>query len=81
TFALQNTLCCHTKAVNHLAISLDKTCLISIGDNASMVVWSVASGEKLFVTELPFNGAVMVASWVSGDGSCFVVGFASGDLH
>jgi hypothetical protein len=46
-----------------------------------MVVWSVASGEKLFVTELPFNGAVMVASWVSGDGSCFVVGFASGDLH
>ena len=98
TFTLQNTLCCHTKAVNCLAISPDKTHLISIGalsycltshyftqawlgDDARTIVWSIASGEKLFVAELPFNGAAMAVSWASHDCSRFVVGFSSGDLH
>ena len=97
-FNLQNTLCHHTKAVNCLAISPDKTRLISIGalshcpasryfaqewlgDDARTVVWSIASGEKLFVAELPFNGAAMAVSWASRDCSRFVVGFSSGDLH
>jgi hypothetical protein len=30
-FKLQNTLQCHTKAINHLAISADYSRLISIG--------------------------------------------------
>ena len=46
-----------------------------------MAVWSVASGERLFVAELPFDGAAMAVSWVSCDSNHFVVGFASGDLH
>lgn len=31
TFTLQNTLRCHTRAINRLAISPDKTRLISVG--------------------------------------------------
>ena len=97
TFTLQNTLRCHTKAVNCLAISPDMTRFISIGalshyspryfakewlgDDARTVVWSASSGEKLFVAELPFNGAATAVSWASLDSSRFVVGFASGDLH
>ncbi|KAH9174101.1 WD40-repeat-containing domain protein [Lactarius sanguifluus] len=80
-FTLQNTLRCHTKAINHLALSPDKTRLISIGDDSRVVVWSVASGERLFAVERPFNGAAMAISWASCDNSRFVVGFASGDLH
>ncbi|KAH9010595.1 WD40-repeat-containing domain protein, partial [Lactarius deliciosus] len=80
-FTLQNTLRCHTKSINHLAISPDKTRLISIGDDSRMVVWSVASGEKLFAVDRPFNGPAMAVSWASRDNSRFVVGFASGDLH
>jgi len=44
-------------------------------------MWSVASGERLFVVDRPFNGPAMAAAWVSRDNSRFVVGFASGDLH
>ncbi|KAH9021083.1 WD40-repeat-containing domain protein [Lactarius hengduanensis] len=80
-FTLQNTLRCHTKSINHLAISPDKTRLISIGDDSRTVVWSVASGEKLFAVERPFNGPATAVSWASRDNSRFVVGFASGDLH
>ncbi|KAH9174091.1 WD40-repeat-containing domain protein, partial [Lactarius sanguifluus] len=80
-FTLQNMLHCHTKAINHLALSLDKTHLISIGDDSRVVVWSVASGERLFAVEWPFNGAATAISWASCDNSRFVVGFASGDLH
>ncbi|KAH9012574.1 WD40-repeat-containing domain protein [Lactarius pseudohatsudake] len=80
-FTLQNTLRCHTKAINHLALSPDKTRLISIGDDSRVVVWSVASGERLFAVERPFNGAATAVSWASRDNSRFVVGFASGDLH
>lgn len=98
-FTLQNTLRGHTKPINHLAISPDKTRLISIGaflncllvsryfaqewlaDDSRAVVWSVASGEKLFVVERPFNGAATAVSWASRDGNRFVIGFASGDLH
>ncbi|KAI9439155.1 WD40-repeat-containing domain protein [Lactarius indigo] len=80
-FTLQNTLRGHTKAINHLAVSPDKTRLISIGDDSRTVVWSVASGEKLFAVERPFNGPATAVSWASRDNSRFVVGFASGDLH
>lgn len=97
-FKLQNTLRCHTKPVNHLAISQGCSRLISIGtfsssfqpllsvdkhlgDDARVVVWSVTSGEKLFVAERPFNGAATAVAWASRDTSRFVVGFASGDLH
>ncbi|KAH8977098.1 WD40-repeat-containing domain protein [Lactarius hatsudake] len=80
-FTLQNTLRCHTKAINHLALSPDKTRLISIGDDSRVVVWSVASGERLFAVERPFNGAATAVSWTSRDNSRFVVGYASGDLH
>jgi WD40 repeat protein len=98
-FTLQNTLRCHTKPINHLALSPDKTRLISIGafprcgssvlrsahewlgDDSRIVVWSVASGERLFAVERPFNGAATAVSWASRDNSRFVVGFASGDLH
>jgi len=52
-----------------------------IGDDSKAVVWAVASGEKLFVTEQPFNGAATAVSWASHDINRFVVGFASGDLH
>ena len=31
--------------------------------------------------ERPFNGPAMAVSWASRDNSCFVIGFASGDLH
>ena len=51
------------------------------GDDSKVVVWSIASGEKLFVAERPFNGAATAISWASRDTSRFVVGFASGDLH
>ena len=44
-------------------------------------MWSVASGEKLFVVERPFNGPATAASWASRDTSRFVIGFANGDLH
>ena len=30
-----------------------------------MVVWSIASDEKLFEMEQPLNGPAMVVSWVS----------------
>jgi WD40 repeat protein len=97
-FKLQNTLQCHIKPVNHLAVSPGYSHLISIGifhdslnyrlsankildDGSKVVVWSVTSGEKLFVTEHPFNGAATAVSWASRDTSRFVVGFASGDLH
>ena len=52
-----------------------------LGDDSRVIVWSVASGEKLFVVERPFNGAATAASWASHDSGRFVVGFASGDLH
>lgn len=52
-----------------------------LGDDSKVIVWSVASGEKLFVAQRPFNGAATAASWASRDSSRFVVGFASGDLH
>lgn len=52
-----------------------------LGDDSSTVVWSVASGEKLFEVERPFNGAATAVSWAGRDGNRFVVGFASGDLH
>jgi hypothetical protein len=99
TFTLQNTLRCHTKAINRLAISPDKTRLISVGafshgllasryfaqkwlgDDSRTVVWSIASGEKLFEVERPFNGPATAVSWASRDSSRFVIGFASGDLH
>ncbi|KAI0296895.1 WD40-repeat-containing domain protein [Russula brevipes] len=80
-FELQNILRYHTKPINHLAISPDYSRLISIGDDARAVVWSVASGEKLFIVERNFNGPAMAASWVSRDTSRFVIGFANGDLH
>jgi WD40 repeat protein len=51
-----------------------------VGDDSRVIVWSVASGEKLFVAHRPFNGAATAASWASHDGSRFVVGFAGGDL-
>jgi hypothetical protein len=44
-------------------------------------MWSVASGEKLFQAERPFNGPAMAVSWASHDTSRFVVGYANGDLH
>jgi hypothetical protein len=44
-------------------------------------VWSVASGEKLFIVERNFNGPATAASWASRDTSRFVIGFANGDLH
>ena len=99
TFTLQNTLHCHTGAINRLAISPDKTCLISIGafshgllasryfaqewlgDDSRTVLWSIASGEKLFEVEQPFNGPATAVSWASRDSSRFVIGFASGDIH
>ncbi|KAF8268031.1 WD40-repeat-containing domain protein [Lactarius quietus] len=81
TFTLQNTLRCHTKAINRLAISLDKTRLISVSDDSRTVVWSIASGEKLFEVERPFNGPATAVSWASRDSSRFVIGFTSGDLH
>ena len=97
-FALQNTLQGHTKPVNSLCVSPDKTRLISVsafshflnqlpftegllGDDSKVIVWSVLSGEKLFMAQRPFNGPATAASWVSRDSSRFVVGFASGDLH
>ena len=52
-----------------------------LGDDSKVVVWSITSGEKLFVAERPFNGAATAVSWASRDTSRFVVGFASGDLH
>ena len=52
-----------------------------LGDDSKVVVWSVPSGEKLFVAECPFNGAAMAISWASCDTHHFVVGFASRDLH
>jgi WD40 repeat protein len=52
-----------------------------LGDDSKVIVWSVASGEKLFVAQRPFDGAATAVSWVSRDNSRFVVGFASGDLH
>ena len=44
-------------------------------------MWSVTSGEKLFVAEQPFNGPATAVSWTSHNTSRFVIGFASGDLH
>jgi WD40 repeat protein len=52
-----------------------------LGDDSKVIIWSVVSGEKLFVVERPFNGAATAASWASRDSSRFVIGFASGDLH
>jgi hypothetical protein len=52
-----------------------------LGDDSRVVVWSVASGEKLFVAERPFNGPATAVSWASRNTSCFVIGFASGDLY
>jgi len=52
-----------------------------LGNDSRVVVWSVASGEKLFVAERPFNGPATAVSWASRDTSHFVIGFASGDLH
>ena len=51
------------------------------GDDARTAVWSIASGEKLFIVELPFNGAAMAVSWASHDCTQFVVGFCSEDLQ
>ncbi len=52
-----------------------------LGDDAKVVIWSVASGERLFEAERAFNGAAIAVCWASHDTSCFVVGFATGDLH
>jgi len=52
-----------------------------LGDDSKVIIWSIASGEKLFVVERPFNGPATAATWASRDNSRFVVGFASGDLH
>ena len=52
-----------------------------LGDDSKVIVWSIASGEKLFEAQRPFYGAATAASWVSRDSSRFVVGFATGDLH
>ena len=52
-----------------------------LGNDSKVIVWSVASGERLFIVDRPFNGLATAAAWVSRDNSHFVVGFASGDLH
>ena len=52
-----------------------------LSGDSKVIIWSIASGEKLFVVQWPFNGAATAASWASCDSSHFVVGFASGDLH
>jgi hypothetical protein len=52
-----------------------------LGDDSRVIIWSIASGEKLFVVERPFNGPATAVTWASRDNSRFVVGFASGDLH
>jgi len=52
-----------------------------LGDDSRTIIWSIASGEKLFAVERPFNGPATAVSWASHDSSRFVVGFASGDLH
>ena len=44
-------------------------------------MWSIISREKPFVAEQPFNGPATTVSWTSHNISCFVIGFASGDLH
>jgi hypothetical protein len=41
----------------------------------------MASGERLYVAEMPFNGPATAAAWAISDNSLFVVGFASGDVH
>jgi hypothetical protein len=46
-----------------------------------VAVWSVASGERPFVVDRPFNGPATAAAWASRDNTRFVVGFASGDIH
>ena len=45
------------------------------------MVWSLASGERLFAVDMPFNGPATAAAWACHDTSRFVVGFASGDVH
>ncbi len=52
-----------------------------LGNDSKVIVWSVASGERLFVVDRPFNGPATAVAWVSRDNSHFVVGFASGNLH
>ena len=52
-----------------------------LGDDSRVVVWSIASGERLFIAEMPFNGPATAAAWASRDNSLFIVGFASGDVH
>jgi WD40 repeat protein len=58
-----------------------RTLIDLLGDDSRVIIWSIASGEKLFVVERPFNGPATAAAWASHDNSRFVVGFASGDLH
>ncbi|KAJ3500305.1 hypothetical protein NMY22_g19299 [Coprinellus aureogranulatus] len=83
-FECKHTLYGHAKAVNVLTISPDQTFLLSGGDDCSLIVWDLISGNLLQTIDVRIHGPVSTATWVwveqdyPSSGFCF--GCADGTI-
>ncbi|KLO04592.1 WD40 repeat-like protein, partial [Schizopora paradoxa] len=78
------TLVGHTAGVECLAISPDGRMLVSGDDAACVLLWNLATGERVQTISCPFNGAISAVIWVQlreSNDLCFVFGCADGSLH
>jgi WD40 repeat protein len=55
-----------------------------VADDAVLIVWNLATGEKIQTFSSLFHGPVSAITWIaldSAEGSAFVFGCADGSLH
>ncbi|TDL14215.1 WD40 repeat-like protein, partial [Rickenella mellea] len=73
----------HEKSINCLSISPDGTMLLSGGDDAKVIIWNLATGERMQEIACIYSGQVAAVAWIklADDGLAFVQGCADGSLH
>ncbi|RDB29242.1 Vegetative incompatibility protein HET-E-1 [Hypsizygus marmoreus] len=81
SFGLKFTLIGHTKPVNSLAVSGNGAFLLSGADDASIVIWSLESGEVYQKILTPFHGPTSIVAWtpMSDDSPTGNFAFGSAD--
>ncbi|THH06092.1 hypothetical protein EW146_g9717 [Bondarzewia mesenterica] len=84
SITLVKTLAAHKKGISSLAISLDRACLLSGGDDPVSIIWNLRTGENMQEINCVFHGPVAAITWIdlgAGDRKAFVFGCADGTLH
>ncbi|RDB22826.1 hypothetical protein Hypma_010168 [Hypsizygus marmoreus] len=85
SFELKYTLNGHTKPINGLAISADRSLLLSGADDASLIVWSLENGQQTQKITVPFHGPIGAVVWTpvqdDAPAGAFAFGCAAGSIY